>query len=682
MEEKTVYSSSSRLLPESTNLKTIQPRNLKLLPQSTIKMAFLDDRDPRNAIWDMFVTRSGRCFFSVCAELDVCVSAGLYEYVAATGEIKCCFELDEKICNAPDSIMPSKIHTSISEMEDGRLIMTTHTTAQSRVHPYWHPEPFYNHTFEGYQGSNIIIYDPSTGALENRGKPVPHESIYGGTYDPKKKAFYFTGYFRGHLYRYDVETGKTRDYGKVTEFGTFRLYRSEIDGNIYSASRSGRFYRINTDTQEIEELGIFFPKDYEPYSTDKHVQIDYLIDGPDGNLYLRYIFGYNLYRYNIKENKLECVGDPRPKDLELSHPNQQFGMEIDENGVIWYVMSTSSAKYDWTVVYLVRWDLFGGGTPRNMGILGTPRQSVSTMAEMKYHDGIMYFTNGNHNFDTPGMVSVDIRKLDSLDYNLDEENEDTPYSYDVQNYLHIDNPEKIYPYGEEEFARRFESCRYFRDYMVEYADFLNKNDMELKGKKVTAYPFWREYGHKNSPVWRVYYENGKPVAEFGGEKKYRYRDGKVEEINEFTKREAPVSVPADRVPAAKGRNFKAVPTVSAEIWDGKHLVGTQDGILFVWDGEFAQNFGACPNTSGEVRDICYCEKTETAYGVIGSYNDIGIVFSFNKREGVKYLGRAYFNIDTGLHINCELSCIAVSEDGKRIVIGSNENMGTMYEIEL
>ena len=144
----------------------------------------------------------------------------------------------------------------------------------------------------------------------------------------------------------------------------------------------------------------------------------------------------------------------------------------------------------------------------------------------------------------------------------------------------------------------------------------------------------------------------------------------------------PVSVPADRVPFALGRNFKAVPTASTPIFDGKHLVGTKDGMLFIWDGETAFNLGACPNTSGEVRELCYCEKTETAYGVVGSYNDISVVFSFDKKQGVKYLGRAHFNIESGLHLNCELSSIAVNEDGTRIAIGSAENMGAAYEIEL
>ena len=107
------------------NLPKIAERNLKLLPQSTVKCAFIDESDHRNAIWDMFVTKSGRCFFSVCAELYVCESAGLYEYIYETNEIKCCFNLDKVVCYAHDAIMPSKIHTSMAEMmfllKDGKI---------------------------------------------------------------------------------------------------------------------------------------------------------------------------------------------------------------------------------------------------------------------------------------------------------------------------------------------------------------------------------------------------------------------------------------------------------------------------------------------------------------------------------------------------------------------------------
>lgn len=658
------------------SLPEISPKNLKLIPQNAVKCAFLDESDHRNAIWDMFVTKKGRCFFSVCAELYVSESAGLYEYLYETNEIKCCFELDKVVCYAKDAIMPSKIHTSMSEMNDGRIIMTTHTTSQSRVHPYWYPEPFFNHVFEGYQGSNILIYDPETNTLENRGVPVAHESIYGGVLDPQKNAFYFTGYFLGHLYRYDIDTGKVTDYGKVTEFGSFRLHYSQIDGNIYSANRSGYFYRINTKKQEIEELGIFFERDYEPYSTEKHVQLDYIADGKDGNIYLKYIFGYNIYRYNIKENKLECVGDGRPDDLELSSPNQHYGLTVDDKGVLWYTLSCLTEKYDWANAYLIRWDILKGEKPKNMGLVGSEKRSINVMAEMHYHNGIIYLTNGNHFFDVPGMFAVDVKKLEEMNYDLDE----MPYAHDILNYMHLENPEKYYPYGKEEFLKQHKIAENFIEYSEKFGKFMSENPMEIKGKKIKAYPLWKKYGFKNSAVRYVKYTEDGFFVEFGEEEKFRLNSkGEIEKIEKFTEDEIKK---IENVPCASGRNFRAKVTASAKIFDNKYLAGTFDGLLFVYDGENSFNLGACPNTSGEIRKICYCEKTRTAYGISGGKNDIAIVFSFNEKEGVKYLGRAHFNIDTGLHLNNQLSSIDVSSDGTKLLIGSDENMGAFYEIEL
>ena len=658
------------------SLPKISPKNLKLIPQSTVKCAFVDESDHRNAIWDMFVTKNGRCFFSVCAELYVSESAGLYEYLYETNEIKCCFELDKVVCYARDAIMPSKIHTSMSEMNDGRIIMTTHTTSQSRVHPYWYPEPFFNHVFEGYQGSNILIYNPETNILENRGVPVAHETIYGGTYDPKHNAFYFTGYFKGHLYRYDIDSGELTDYGKVTEFGSFRLHYCKIDGNIYSANRSGYFYRINTDTKAIEELGIFFERDYEPYSTEKHVQLDYIADGKDGNIYLKYIFGYNIYRYNIKENKLECVGDGRPDDLELSSPNQHYGLTVDDNGVLWYTLSCLTEKYDWANAYLIRWDILNGEKPKNMGLVGSEKRSINVMAEMHYHNGIIYLTNGNHFFDVPGMFAVDVKKLEEMNYDLDE----MPYAHDILNYMHLENPEKYYPYGKEEFLKQHKTAENFIEYSEKFGKFMSENPMEIKGKKIKAYPLWKKYGFKNSAVRYVKYTEDGFFVEFGEKEKFRLNSkGETEKIEKFTEKEI---ITVKNVPYASGRNFRAKVTSSAKIFDNKYLAGTLDGLLFVYDGENSFNLGACPNTSGEIRKICYCEKTRTAYGISGGKNDIAIVFSFNEKEGVKYLGRAHFNIDTGLHLNNQLSSIDVNDDGTKIIIGSDENMGAFYEIEL
>lgn len=664
-------------------LESISDENLKLIPQSAVKRVMFDKSDRRNAIWDMHISKSGRCFVALCAEQYVSEAVSLYEYKFDTNELVLCFNLEEKICRFHDAITPSKIHTSMCDMNDGRLIMTTHTTAQSPVHPYWIPEPFYNHTFEGYQGSNIIIYDPVTGAFENRGVPVPHESIYGACYDPEGNALYFTGFFRGHLYRFDIDTGAVRDYGKVTEFGSFRLHLGR-DKNIYSASRSGNFYRVNTQTREIEELGIFFPKDYEPFSTVKHVQLDYIVDAPDGGLYFKYIFGKNLYRYDYESNTLSCVGDYLPETLQTVDPYSAYGLVCDKNGVFWYAICTCDEHYELNNAYLCRWDVLGGGKPQNMGLLGTPERSLTVCSEMAYYDGILYVADSNHHFDVPGVFTVDIHALEAMDYSLSDS--DLVFSKDILNYAHLRDPKKYYKYDLEEYDRQEKYNRRFFDYLEEYNAFLAENSLALSAKEVTAYPFWKEYGCECSQVKNVAFDSDNIVAEFGNdEKKFRFSSatGGAVSIEKYTKKQIyPVVPDNDIIPFAAGRRFKATISAMVQIYDDKYLIGTEDGMLGVWDQNRIFSLGSCPNTSGRVVDICYCDATRTAYGIIGGKHDIAIVFSFDENEGVRYLGRTHFNIDTGLYLSSELSCIAVNETGTKIAVGSCERMGVLYEITL
>ena len=665
-------------------LDSIKDENLKLIPQSVIKRVIFPKSETRNAIWDMFVTKGGRCFFSLCAEQGVSRLAGLYEYDYESNTCKPCFETENIICHAKDAIVPSKIHTSMCEMNDGRIILTTHTTAKSPVHPYWHPEPFYNHVFEGYQGSNILIYDPVSGAVENRGVPIPHESIYGGCYDPTHNCFYFTGYIRGYLYRYDIDDGKVTEYGKVTEFGSWRLYRAS-DGNIYSASRSGNFYRINTATQKIEDLGIFFEKDYMPYSVSKHVQLDYIGDGPDGNLYLKYIFGKNLYKYSYSENTLTLVGDYLPESIERTDPYSQYGVIFDENGVLWYTISMCDAKSGESMrVYLCRWDVLHGGKPKNMGLVGTMERSLIMPSELHYHDGILYIADSNHLFAPPGMIGIDLRALDKLEYDLNDES--IPYAHDILNYKHFTDPKANYKYSEQEYDKQFAENEVFFNYTYDYWDFLSENSFAISAHHVEPYPLWRDFGNGNSSVKSLYYDSdGTLYAEFSSKGKmlrYNTKTRLAEEITEPKKAEAP-SLPAEaRIPSAAGRAFKAVVTASVEMKDGELLIGTEDGMLGIWNGKSTYTLGACPNTSGKIAALAYCAKTEKAYGIAGGKNDICILFSYDKENGVNYLGRAHFNIESGLYLNSVLNTVAVSPDGKRVAIGSEERMGAFYDITI
>lgn len=665
-------------------LKSIRDENLKVIPQEAVKLALMPESDKRNACWDMFITKSGRCFLTICAELHVSEKVSLYEYKYDTNELILHFNLADRVCQFPDSVSTSKIHTSMCELEDGRIIMTTHTTAQSPKHPFWHPEPFYNHTFEGFQGSAVLIYNPENGVLENMGIPVPHESIYGAKYDKKKNALYFTGYFRGHLYRLDLDNCNVHDYGQVTEFGSFCLHLGP-DGNIYLSSRSGNFIRVNTETQEIEEMGIFFEKDFEPYSTGKHTTLNYIVNGPDGYMYLAYIFSRNIYRFDTETKELKCMGSVLPESAEFVEPYAPFSIIFDKNGVMWYALSSFDKFYQMTGCQLCRWDILNGGKPRNMGILGTVEHTIFTPSEARYRDGIMYIADSNHNFDPPGIMAVDLEKLESIDYNI--ATSDLPFAKDIMSYTILDEPEKWYKYSSEEFKKQVEHHAFFYEYMERYNNFLAENPLSVVCKNVKVYPFWKQYGAGKSVVNNIRFEKGNFVAEFGdSSKKYSFntKNETVTEISGFTEKSDEVLklLETCELPAASGRNFKAVLTCAVKMKGERYFVGTEDGMMGILSNGNLFGLGSCPNCSGGVKDVCYCDATDTVYGIIGANHDIGIVFSYNDTQGLKFLGRMSYTADDGLCASCELECIAVSDDGKFIAVGSKDRLGVLYVLEL
>jgi hypothetical protein len=81
-----------------------------------------------------------------------------------------------------------------------------------------------------------------------------------------------------------------------------------------------------------------------------------------------------------------------------------------------------------------------------------------------------------------------------------------------------------------------------------------------------------------------------------------------------------------------------------------------------------------------VKQIVVDEINEVAYGIAGDDSDLGMVFSFDEKHGLKWLGRVFFNKfkEPGIAASCELSAIAVSKDGKRLAIGSRDRMGCVY----
>lgn len=692
---------------ESLARKPFDPEWFRLLPREAVCHKYFTDQPEYAATWDLYVTREGRIFFPLCAELYYPMMTRLYEYLPEEDRFQLHFRLEDVTIQQERAIRASKIHTSITEINDGRLIMTTHTTARSPEHPDWMPHAYYGHPWEGYQGSHILIYDYRSGKVEDRGIPVPFESIYGAKYDPGYNCLYFTGYLRGHLYRYDLDTNRVTDYGKVTEFGSFRIAEGP-DGNFYSSSRSGDFYRINLETQEIEQLGVELP-DNNGIHSRYHRIISYSVCAR-GKMYIQSTFSTGLWAYDPTDNSMTWVGDFRPKIGSYlpregldSYSQWIFGMALDDEECLWYGYSLGG-------LHLVRWDFLRGGEPENMGIIGSPERGATTAPELLYRDGRLYIGDTNHLLDGPGVAVVDLARLkaartagrqgeicaDAFLYKEIAQGLDRP------DFPFVPKPgfepvpmEQFYP--GDYLALDIQGYQQQEKSVEKYSMLPAENRFDFQARELTGILLWRELSVELSQVRRLRWQDDRTlIAQVGpasgpdGEilegagRELTLEDGAITDSRPISCYDPEEALPAFLkgldYPSYPGRQYKAVPSAWAPWKDGCYLVGTLDGMLAVVhpDGSVFSLGTAAPN--GPIHSITVSLDESKAYGVAGDRMDLGSIFYYDDRQGLRWKGMVYRSEeDKGMTLSGnELCCAALSPDGTHLAVGTRDRKGCIF----
>lgn len=668
-----------------------------MVSQRGIKQTFYDGPAEYNASWDYNVSPDKKHFISICAEGPK-TDAMMYEYIPETCELKPCLDTKKDVMLYPRTIRPSKIHTCISFMEDGRVIMNNHTTAGAPAHPGWMTEAYWNHNWEGFPGSNVFIYDPKTGKTEDLGVPVPRESIYGGAYDPIHRAYYFSGYYRGHGYRLDLDTRKVTDYGQFTEFGTY-FHIQGPDGNIYLSTRRGRMLRYNVHNQQAEILKSEIPVDETVWEDSRtHNVMAYGAFGPDKKLYLCAHHNETVFCYDTEKDEIAPVGSPVPSWYREKYKGLYllFGMDFDSKGVLWYGL-----KILGNCMRLVSWDIFNGGEPVDHGIVGTPEHAAWNFCQIHIVDDILYGSTTNHAVDGPAMIAIDL--------NIMNEDVDKPRerAWDKIVYRGTTDAD-IYP-GEEKLSgpaaadatgpasqeeRQAKKMLYggeaYADGILRAKPYNNQFMLTTPTYYVTK--LWKTLGDAASQVVEVYHDEADNVVAISGNGNTGYfknivKHGKLlssEKIDYQPKDQNAVAEKYKDVilPAQAGRSWIAQATCEAELADGSMLVGTKaGGLAIVKDGKsFMLGF---VSGTGAVHDLTSSPDKKTIYGVCGDKEDYGLVFSYSTEMGVVCHGGLYFEgraaSDDGLGISCEPCCIDYASDGKSIAIGVRDRLGAVYE---
>lgn len=692
--------------------KCCDPRLLRMIPSVAVKQKCYDEDPEYGASWDLYVTKGGRVFFPVCAELLYPKIVRLYEYLPDEDRLELHFKLEDVTIQQERAIRTSKIHTSITELPDGRLIMTTHTTARSPQHPDWMPQAYHGHPWEGYQGSHILIYDYVNKKVEDRGIPVPFESIYGAKYDAGHNCLYFTGYLLGHLYRYDLDTNRVTDYGKVTEYGSYRICEGP-DGHFYSSSRSGEIFRINLDTQQIEMLGVQILDNNAEMSA--YHRVLFFSVAINGKLYYQSAFSMGLQSYDPATGEVAYEGDLRPVNLGGYRPRTApgcydencYGMALDEQNCLWYTYRIGG-------LHLVRWDFLHGGKPESMGLLGLPEHVPTSAAELIFQNKKLYIGDTNHGADGPGVTVVDLEKLMEIRNKEAETGEcsEIRLCKDAFIYLVLARllDTSVFPFEPGEDCKKLPMRDFYpgedfeRDLRIyieqdrqseNYYKVMAENPVCVQGtdsKDIKAILLWRELSVELSQVHALYWTNDRTlIAQVGspdGEKlELTIVDGEITQkcpISHFRTQKIPDALKGLAYPYYPGRQYKAVPTAWAPWKDGSCLVGTLDGMLAIARKDGSVYSLGTAVQCGAVHHIVTDADAEVAYGVAGDPMNMGNVFSYDDISGLRWLGTVFRDDKTkGLTLSGDqLYRVALSPDKSCLVIGTVDRMGCLFFVKL
>ena len=661
------------------------PQDYRLMNQTGVRQFRYPENSTHNAIWDSNVSPDGVLYFALASEICTNDYVRLCRYNYDANTVTECFRVEDVILPSDRTIRASKFHSSICFMEDGRLVMTTHTTDKSPEHPTWMPEAYYHHIWEGYPGSNIVVYDPAAGKAENLGVPVPRETIYGSIYEPAHRALFFTGMFRGHLYRYSFDDRRVKDLGRVSEQYSFRLTLGP-DGNIYGASKTGWTYKVDTETLTVTDLGYQPPHHPQAYTRD-FTNLSIGRTGPDGRVYFAVMYSRQLISLDPATGTFREEGDVLPFAEQYCRGQNRhgvFGMDFDSQGVLWYVITgrndgSECLEYG-LPAGLFRWDITRGGKPEFMGIAGTKDRVASWNSEVCISkDDVMYIIGSNHGTDGPDVTAVDLAVYRPHMRELGGSTADT--------YYLPDHPHTV------------EMGRFLKD--LEEISAANPFTVP---NRVLSRPalLWRALAPDHiddSPVKALLWQNADVLVGLcGGRQDYVFTmmNGELQVVVPVAQAEPslvealrqaadPLQAPvkADSLPHYPGRQYKATATASAPLTGGRTVVGTADGMLAVASDKGVFALGPAAN-NGPVRYLSATPDGRTVYGVGGDRDDLGVVFRYDDRTGLRWLGHAQFDREgfPGSFNLCLMSCCAVSPDGRKLAVGAGDRLGTVVLYEL
>lgn len=200
----------------------------------------------------LYAASDGMLYIGLCTHAG---SSHFYQYNPRTDTMRHIADLADFLNQVGKGIRTAgKIHTRPVEDNQGRIYFATmcEDSGPPNIDPY------------SWEGPHWARYDPKTDKLESLGLINRLWGIYGLAIDNKRNYLFGTAW-DGHLYRYDINAGNTRDLGRVDNWDDLRHIAADDDGNVYGTYPKARIWRYNAKTELVEDLSIQIPYDPAVY---------------------------------------------------------------------------------------------------------------------------------------------------------------------------------------------------------------------------------------------------------------------------------------------------------------------------------------------------------------------------------------------------------------------------------
>lgn len=643
--------------------------------------------------WDMNLSPDGILYYAASDEGGRGSHTRLVAYDYAKDTARICVKAEELALPTPRQLPVTKFHESLCFLPDGRVFATTHSTDRAQAHPEWMPFAHYTHIWEGWPGSTMVCYDPRTGKAENWGMPVLRETIYGATYDARHNAAYMIGFMRGHVYRFSLDDRKVKDLGKAAELYCFRLHVGP-DGHIYSLTKSGYLWRINVDTEKIEDLNWRVPEYPGNYCNNTWYRYMSQAHNVDDHTFVFTPFcSDEFFAFDTREMKVRSIGRKATFDDMVDGAPTTMGVNdfaVDRYGALWYVVCVYQFQkpaddYRTYAIpgYLMRWDYLKGEAPECLGALGTATsmQAASCMRIDKDRD-VLYALGGA--VGGLSLICLDLAKF------RPQMHKPGPVSSDARYRPTPMTPEQIAAARKRGKATEEVTAENpFYAFPIE---------------RVTPVRIWRHVPHtaiEDSKVIGLVWDADNVLHGLCGDARrycFTIKDKKLRTFIPLDEADAayrtwlvssvlPQPFTFDNgmvLPHAVGRQYLAKASAVAEWNAGRRVVGTKDGLMAIVSpsGVFALG-NAAPH--GPVRCLCTNAAKTRLWGTAGDEEDLGTVFYYDDRVGLRQLGFLIYNIHgyfDGPSASNILSSIALSPDERLIAVGGADRIGAIHIAEL